>query len=108
VTHAPIGRPNTTAASRVVLDLACHCIQTAARQRHAELVAHLVGGAADPAAEAEVALLAEFLAGSDFPRLRADHPALAGGAPCRVVIGRAPGGAPRWRILDPAPAGGER
>jgi hypothetical protein len=46
-----------------------------------------------------VDMLAGFLGSTDFAALRAAHPELAGGTPCRVRIYRDREGVVRWEAL---------
>lgn len=86
---------------RVVLSLDGACIQTAARRAHRELAAALIEGrAAGPEAEASLETLTEFIAATDFAALRAKHPELAGGAPCRVVLRRGGDGRVGWEEAE--------
>ena len=88
-------------AVTVDLELDHFCIQTAARREHARLLRRLLEAQdEDGVVMARVDLLAEFLAGTDFRRLRAEQPALAGGEVCRVTIARTPTGEPRWYLSD--------
>jgi hypothetical protein len=81
----------------VVLALDGHCVQTAARDAHRELVAALLGAdEASRGSAAAVDLLAAFLAGTDFAALRAAHPELNGSVRGRVRIFPGAGGAVRW------------
>ena len=84
-------------------------MQTAARRAHRALTDALIDDCLKPCAaegggleraEAELALLAEFLETHDFKRLRADHPELAGGHPVTLVITRAPDGRVIFRRSD--------
>jgi hypothetical protein len=77
------------------------CIQTRARRARQEIVdALLAGHASAVAIEPVVELLDLFLQTTDFRRLRAEHPELAGEIPCRVRLYRTPDGAVRWEITS--------
>jgi hypothetical protein len=84
----------------LVLKLGEVCIQTAAKNAHRQLVQELLGGgAACCAREALVDMLAGFLDGTDFAALRAAHPLLAGGTPCRVKLHRDRDGVVLWKVI---------
>jgi hypothetical protein len=84
----------------VVLRLGEGCIQTCARRARREIVdALLAGDANEVAIETVVELLDLFLQTTDFRRLRAQHPQLAGEVPCRVRLYRTSDGAVRWEMV---------
>ena len=84
----------------VVLRLGEGCIQTRARRARREIVDALLAGDANGVAiEPVVELLDLFLQTTDFRRLRAEHPELAGETPCRVRLYRTPDGAVRWEVI---------
>jgi len=83
----------------VTLVLGAHCIQTTARHAYETLVAD-VHEASPPAVADAIALLVRFLEATDFGALRAAHPDLAGGTPCRVHLRWEGGGGIGWRRCD--------
>jgi hypothetical protein len=84
----------------VVLRLGQGCIQTCARRARREIVdALLAGNANGVPIEPVIELLDLFLQTTDFRRLRAEHPQLAGEVRCRVRLSRTPDGAVRWEIV---------
>lgn len=84
----------------VILDVGPHCVMTAAKKAHGELVMAFISGTR-PKAELVTAaeILRDFLTGTDFAALRAKDLRLAGTLPGRVRLERAPGGTVRWEIL---------
>jgi hypothetical protein len=85
----------------LVLALGEACVQTAAKQAHRELVlAFLEERATGQTLEALVDMLERFLNSTDFASLRAEHPELAGNAPCRVRLYRCEDGIVRWEVLQ--------
>lgn len=69
------------------LNLAEHCIQTAAQIRLRELLS-AIGQQDDPAQSLlqEYDMLKIFLETADFPRLRSERPELAGGSNIEVIV----------------------
>ncbi len=85
--------------SRLRLDLGRHCIETAIRKRHHRLVGKaLQSRASADDLEVELELLKAALEAFDFGRLRARHPALAGGRADVVELEADAAGKPRLRI----------
>ena len=84
---------------RVVLDLSFHCVQTAARKEHARLEQLLLAGRPELEAQERLMLLGEFLESTDFKKLRAERPELAGGTPVQLEVWRTPSGGVEWSIL---------
>ena len=85
----------------VVLHLGEGCIQTCARRARREIVDALLGSDADAVTlEPVIELLDLFLQTTDFRRLRAEHPELAGETPCRVRLYRRPDDTLGWEIVD--------
>jgi hypothetical protein len=83
----------------VVLKLEDACIETTARRARREIIAVLLGGRASEAAEEAAAeTLAAFLTTTNFAALRAQHPELARGNPCRVRLHRDVEGV-QWEIV---------
>jgi hypothetical protein len=95
----------TPSPAPIRLDLSRHCIQTEIkRQYERSLAACLRSGGEDDALAATVETLRSALETLDFPKLRAAHPALAGGRSDRVELVPAAGG--RLTLLidgDPFP-----
>jgi hypothetical protein len=86
----------------LVLAVGDGCIQTMAKRAHRELTAALLDdGVAIATAGALLDLLEEFLNSTDFRALRAGHPELAGGVPCRVRLERRAGGGVAWALVEP-------
>jgi hypothetical protein len=84
----------------VVLHLGEGCIQTCARRARREIVDALLGSDADAVTlDPVIELLDLFLQTTDFRRLRAQHPDLAGEIPCCVRLYRTPDGAVRWEMV---------
>jgi hypothetical protein len=84
----------------LLLRLGEGCIETCARRARREVVDALLANDANEAAiEPVVELLDLFLQTTDFRRLRAEHPQLAGEVPCRVRLYRTPDGAVRWEVI---------
>ena len=76
-------------APAVALDLSRHCIQTAVRRRYESRLAQYFKSGVDRwALEGEIGILHQTLETVDFGALRARWPALAGGRPVVVVLGR--------------------
>jgi hypothetical protein len=85
----------------LVLTLSESCIQTTARRAHRDLAEMLLSGPSPGrVVEARFDLLGRFLAATDFARLRAEHPELAGGSPCRVRLFSDGDGAVRWEVVQ--------
>ena len=77
------------APGAIRLDLARHCIQTAIKRRYERSLAVSLRSAESAEALAgTVEALRLALETLDFPKLRAAHPALAGGRGNRVELGR--------------------
>ena len=85
------------ASGELVLELRDACVETTARRAHRALVARALDGAT-AAMAAPLALLTRFLEQTDFRRLRARHPELAGDEACDVRLFRGEDGAVRWEI----------
>ncbi|MDY6825395.1 MAG: hypothetical protein SWH68_16605 [Thermodesulfobacteriota bacterium] len=75
--------------AQIPLDLSDHCIQTETKRVYNRMVSRsLKSGDIDEATEAGIELLKEALETLDFPRLRSQHAALAGGGDDEVAISR--------------------
>ncbi|MDY0002598.1 MAG: hypothetical protein RBU30_14980 [Polyangia bacterium] len=92
----------------LLLRLGEHCIQTAARIAHREVTSLLMDAShveqvddANTALEPVANTLALFLNNTDFPALRAEHPALAGGAPSLVRLRLTKDGEALWELVVP-------
>jgi hypothetical protein len=95
-----VSSPEPLGDDRLVLTLTTGCVQSTARRAHRELAeALLAGRAAGPIAESHLALLAGFLAHTDFAGLRTAHPELAGATGASVRLVQEPGGEVRWEEL---------
>jgi tRNA (adenine37-N6)-methyltransferase len=79
----------------VLLDLSEHCIETAARRKHRRLADCALGGGGEDGGQA-MELLDRFLRETDFRRLRAEEPDLAGGFGVRVELRSGRDGRVRW------------
>jgi len=85
----------------LVLTVGECCIQTAAKRAHREVTAALLEDRAVTATlEVLADMLERFLLGTDFSVLRADHPELAGGTPCRVRLHQCENGSVGWSVVD--------
>ena len=86
-------------SATVVLELTERCVQTAARREHGRLVDRLMRSDADGGPDEErLELLADFLSATDFPRLRAERPELAGGTPVTFTLWRDEAGELCWAV----------
>lgn len=86
----------------LVLALGEGCIQATAKRAHRELTTALLEErVGTDAGGALLDLLEEFLNTTDFRALRAEHPELAGGVPCRVRLERRAGGGVAWTLVEP-------
>jgi hypothetical protein len=83
--------------AEVVLHVGPVCIETAARRAWTELVQALVAGERD--ADAASRMLRDFLASTDFAKLRARHPELAGGRSRTVRLRRDENGGIVWELV---------
>ena len=84
----------------VVLFLGKSCIETAAKRARYELVAaYLEGSGSGVHIEKPIELLGRFLETTDFGKLRARHPELAGGTECRVDLHQREDGTVRWELI---------
>jgi len=80
-------------------DLSERCIETAARREYQTLTGAMLDGTDQgTTVDAQIALLARFLRETDFPRLRAKEPRLAGGSNIRVTLRLSADGRMEWRI----------
>jgi tRNA-Thr(GGU) m(6)t(6)A37 methyltransferase TsaA len=90
-----IGSPD-----ELVIELKQACIETTARRVHRALVdACLAGRRSGPLVEAAIDLLQQFLRSTNFRQLRAAHPRLAGGSPCRVRLRRDDPATVSWMLV---------
>ncbi len=84
----------------LVLDLSRHCIETAAVHAYRSLVDAFVGHSGrDPNMEEKLVLVHAFLQTSDFAKLRAEHPELAGGSAIRIRLQRSNSGGVTWNVV---------
>ena len=84
----------------IVLDLSSHCIETAVRGAYRGLVDAFVGRPDhDADMEEKLVLMHDFLLTSDFAKLRAEHPVLAGGSAVRIRLQRSNAGGVTWNVV---------
>jgi tRNA (adenine37-N6)-methyltransferase len=84
----------------VVLFPSKSCIETAAKRARHELVAAcLEDSESGVCIEEPIELLGHFLETTDFGKLRAQHPELAGGTECRVELRLCKDGTVRWELI---------
>jgi len=73
----------------VALDLSKHCIERAARRAYQELLNDILNSSEKRTDQEDaLSLLKAFLEETDFPKLRSDHPELAGGVKLMVSLKR--------------------
>jgi len=88
-------------AGSLTLTVSACCIQTAAKRAHREVTAALLEDrAATATLEALAATLERSLCMTDFSVLRVEHPELAGGTPCRIMLRRRKDGSVDWSVVD--------
>ena len=87
----------------IVLSVGDHCIQTTARHAYHELTTALLeeegGDVTTDKLGGFVTMLERFLSGTDFRKLRAEHPELAGGTRCLVELRLREDGRVLWEVV---------
>ncbi len=87
-------------ASRIVIHIGGHCVETGAKRELKRLMDAYFDGAGDPSdIEESIELVREFLESADFSALRSSDERLDGTVESRVELGRDSSGSPSLKIL---------